>query len=116
MKRTLRNNKRYHNKSKCFLIIREGQKPMAKPKKFTKKYWEREKAKVVPLGKNVFKLFPENGKVQVYPKVETAPNGVGRGSTIDIEGMSSTEHEQFIQIMQYAITEFGKYKSQQKSP
>lgn len=82
------------------------------PTKYQQKYWEREQAKVIPLGNNVFKLFTENGKIQVYPKVVSAPNGVGRGSTIDIEHMSKEECEKLLQIIQYAITEFGKQKSQ----
>lgn len=86
------------------------------PTKFSKKYWERESAKIIPLGKNVFKLFTENGKIQIYPKVDTAPNGVGRGSTIDLEHMTSDELQKLVQIIQYAITEFGKQKQLQKSP
>lgn len=83
------------------------------PTKYQKKYWEREQAKVISLGKNVFKLFTENGKIQVYPKVNTAPNGVGRGSTIDLETMNANEQKQLIEVLQYAVTEFGKIK---KSP
>jgi hypothetical protein len=86
---------------------------MGQPSKFTKKYWEREKPKVIPLGKNVFKLFVENGKVQVFPKVATAPNGIGRGSTIDLEHMTEKELLQLIQVMQYAVTEYGKNKPTQ---
>lgn len=86
------------------------------PTKFSKKYWEREKAKVISLGQNVFKLFTENGKVQVYPKVDTAPNGVGRGSTIDLEHMTPADMEKLIQTIQYAVTEYGKQKHLQKSP
>jgi hypothetical protein len=80
------------------------------PTKYQKKYWEREQAKVISLGKNVFKLFTENGKIQVYPKVPTATNGIGRGSTIDLETMSDTERKQFLEVIQYAVTEFGKIK------
>lgn len=85
---------------------------MAKPSKFKQKYWEREQPKVIVLGKNVFKLFVENGKVQVYPKVDTAPNGIGRGSTIDLEQMNKKELQNLIQVMQYAVTEYGKNKPQ----
>lgn len=78
--------------------------------KYEKKYWEREQAKVISLGKNVFKLYLENGKIQVYPKVETAKNGVGRGSTIDLEHMNDKELLQLLQVIQYAVTEYGKNK------
>ena len=85
---------------------------MVKPAKFKQKYWEREEPKVVPLGNNILKLFIQAGKIQVYPKVDTAPNGVGRGSTIDIENMTIKEMENLIKVIQYAITEFTKIKSQ----
>lgn len=75
-----------------------------------KRYWEREKPKIVVLGKNVFKLFLENGKIQVYPKVDSAPNGVGRGATIDLERMKEDELNHFISIIGYAITEYRKNK------
>jgi hypothetical protein len=86
---------------------------MGQPTKFTKKYWEREKPKVVVLGKNVLKLFLENGKIQVFPKVDTAPNGVGRGSTIDLEHMNKKDLENLIHVIQYAVTEYGKIKHKQ---
>lgn len=82
---------------------------MAKTK-YDKKYWEREQAKVISLGRNVFKLYVENGKIQVYPKVETAKNGVGRGATIDLEHMNEKELLQLLQVIQYAVTEFTKNK------
>lgn len=88
---------------------------MAQPSKFNKKYWEREKPKVVALGRNVFKLFVENGKIQVFPKVDNAPNGIGRGSTIDLEHMSIKELQNLVQVIQYAITEYGKNSSKQSS-
>lgn len=75
-----------------------------------KRYWEREKPKIVVLGKNVFKLFLENGKIQVYPKVDSAPNGVGRGATIDLERMKEDELNHLISIMGYAVTEYRKNK------
>lgn len=75
--------------------------------KYDKKYWEREQAKVVSLGRNVFKLYVANGKIQVYPKVDNARNGVGRGSTIDLEQMNETELLQLLQVIQYAVTEYG---------
>lgn len=76
--------------------------------KYAKKYWEREQARVVTLGRNVFKLYPENGKLQVYPRVEGARNGVGRGSTIDLEHMSEKELLQLLQVVQFAVTEYQK--------
>ena len=76
--------------------------------KHDKKYWEREQAKVVVLGRNVIKLFVQNGKIQVYPKVEGARNGVGRGSTIDLEHMNEKEMLQLLQVIQFAVTEYTK--------
>ena len=76
--------------------------------KHVKKYWEREQAKIVTLGKNVFKLYAENGKLQVYPRVESAKNGVGRGATIDLEQMSETEMTQLLQVLEYAVNKFHK--------
>lgn len=72
------------------------------------RYWEREQAKVVILGRNVLKLYASNGKIQVFPKVETAKNGVGRGSTIDLEHMNETEMRQLLQVIQYAISNYKK--------
>lgn len=88
---------------------------MAKPSKFKQKYWEREQPKVISIGKNVFKLFLENGKVQVFPKVESAPNGIGRGSTIDLEHMDNKDLQNLVNVIHYAVTEYGKNKSQQSS-
>lgn len=85
---------------------------MGQPNKFKKKYWETETPKVIPLGNNVFKLFIKNGKIQVYPKVPTAPNGIGRGATIDIEHMDEEELKNFIRVIEYAVTEYGKNKPQ----
>lgn len=79
---------------------------MGQPSKFKQKYWEREKPKVVTIGKNVFKLFLENGKIQVFPKVDTAPNGVGRGSTIDLEHMNMKDLQNLIQLIQYAVSNY----------
>ena len=70
------------------------------------RYWEREQAKVITLGRNVLKLFAENGKIQVFPKVESAKNGVGRGSTIDLEHMTEKEKHQLLQVIQYAINTY----------
>lgn len=55
------------------------------------KYWETETAKVLKTEKNEIRVFQENGKIQVYPLVPSAPNGVGKGSTIDIQSMSPAE-------------------------
>lgn len=81
---------------------------MAEPIKFRKRYWEVEEPKVVVLGKNVLKLFTEHGKIQVYPKVDSAPNGVGRGATIDLEKMNEKERQQLVKIIKYAVDNFGK--------
>lgn len=74
------------------------------------KYWEREQPKIVVLGKNVFKVFLENGKIQVYPKVDTAPNGVGRGSTIDLENMSLNDLSMLNQLINYAVVNHSNFR------
>jgi hypothetical protein len=70
------------------------------------KYWETETPKVLILGKTVLKIFTTNGKVQVFPKVESAPNGVGRGSTIDLESMNKTDMDNLVKAIQYAVSKY----------
>lgn len=49
------------------------------------RYWEREQPQVLRTKKNELRFFPEHGKIQVYPRIEGTPHGVGRGVTINLE-------------------------------
>lgn len=49
-----------------------------------KRYWEFEDPKIVRTEANEFRWFKECQKLQVYPIVERAPRGIGRGVTIDL--------------------------------
>ena len=52
------------------------------------KYWETETPVIMSTSTNEIRVYPENGKIQVYPKVDNAPRGIGRGATIDLAGMT----------------------------
>lgn len=51
------------------------------------KYWEVETPKVIEGEKSVAKIYTENGKIQVFPKVPNTKHGIGRGATLDLETM-----------------------------
>jgi hypothetical protein len=58
------------------------------------KYWVVEQPREIITEKNVIKCFPDNGKLQVFPRISSAPNGVGKGATIDLEAMSVEQLQQ----------------------
>jgi hypothetical protein len=58
------------------------------------KYWETEQPRVLSTEKNEIRFYPENGKIQVFPKVSNAPRGVGKGATIDLDSMTVDELRQ----------------------
>jgi hypothetical protein len=49
------------------------------------KYWEAENPIIKESSKNVVKIYRNQGKVQVFPKVEKSRHGIGRGATMDLE-------------------------------
>jgi hypothetical protein len=51
------------------------------------KYWEVETPVVIEGEKSVAKIYTENGKVQVFPKVAGTRHGIGRGATLCLETM-----------------------------
>lgn len=58
------------------------------------KYWEAESPVIRKSEKNVVKVFREQGKVQVFPRVEGSRHGIGRGATLDLEKFAPDElHE-----------------------
>jgi hypothetical protein len=68
-----------------------------------KKYWEVEKPQVMKTGKNEFRLFADNGKLQVYPRIQTTATGVGRGTTVDLSTMSVEELQRLYTFLEHAI-------------
>lgn len=79
----------------------------------SKRYWENEKPSVFNFGRNQFRHYPKAGKLQVYPKVENSPHGVGRGATIDLREMTVEELEQLKIIVDMAVTlEIAKEKGE----
>jgi hypothetical protein len=56
----------------------EGRKLMAK-------YWDIENPIIKESSKNVVKVYRNQGKVQVFPKVENSRHGIGKGATMDLE-------------------------------
>jgi hypothetical protein len=67
------------------------------------KYWETETPEVMQTEKNQLRFYPENGKVQVFPVVASAANGVGRGATIDLASMTADELEELKSRIEHAI-------------
>lgn len=68
-----------------------------------KKYWELEKPVELSTEKNVIRVFMENGKAQIFPKVAGTAHGVGKGATVDLEMMTIEELEQFRLLINQAI-------------
>lgn len=50
-----------------------------------KKYYEVETPIVRKTEKNVIKLYPIHGKLQVFPRVKESKYGIGRGATLDFQ-------------------------------
>lgn len=69
----------------------------------SKRYWELEEPKTVEVGKNVFKIFREAGKIQCYTKVEKAPRGLSKGVTIDLELFTLEELEEFKEMIDQEV-------------
>jgi len=69
----------------------------------SKRYWEVETPVVFRSEKNEIRIFNEHGKIQVYPRVEGAAHGVGRGATIDLESMSIEELRELRDLINKAI-------------
>lgn len=70
------------------------------------KYWEKESPEVGTFGRTVLKVFPNAGKIQVYPRVHGSPNGVGRGATIDLEHMSKEERVKILKMLNDTISNY----------
>lgn len=68
-----------------------------------KKYWELEKPVELSTEKNVIRVFMENGKVQIFPKVAGTAHGIGKGASADLEMMTIEELEQFRLLINQAI-------------
>ena len=49
------------------------------------KYYEVETPIIRKSEKNVIKLFPMHGKIQVFPRVDGTKHGIGRGATLDFQ-------------------------------
>lgn len=67
-----------------------------KKEKFVK-YWELEEPTVITTTKNEIRFFPQYGKVQVYPKIETG-RGIGKGATINFDGFTNGDVEKFKEL------------------
>lgn len=52
------------------------------------KYWETETPVEIKGSKSVAKVYPENGKIQVFPVVANSRFGIGRGATLDLTSFS----------------------------
>jgi len=68
-----------------------------------KKYWEVETPVEISTEKNVVKVYSENGKVQVFPKVSNTKYGIGKGATVDLEIMTLEELAEFRELVNKAI-------------
>lgn len=68
-----------------------------------KKYWEVESPVILETEKNVVKVYSENGKVQVFPRVKGTAHGVGKGATIDLETMEVHELLELKELIGKAI-------------
>lgn len=51
------------------------------------KYWEVETPVEIKGEKSVVKIYKEAGKIQVFPVVQSAKYGIGKGATMDLESM-----------------------------
>lgn len=68
-----------------------------------RKYWEVEVPQELTTEKNVVKVYPENGKIQVFPRVTNTAYGIGKGATVDLETMSEEEVKQFVELVNQAV-------------
>lgn len=67
------------------------------------KYWEVETPVVIEGEKSVAKIYPENGKIQVFPVVKNTKHGIGRGATLDLETMDIDALKQLQEEINKAI-------------
>ena len=72
-------------------------------KTISNKYWETETPIVIEGEKSVAKIYMENGKVQVFPKVANTKYGIGKGATMDLESMNKASLIAFKEEMIKAI-------------
>lgn len=68
-----------------------------------KKYWEVETPVEITSEKNVVKVYEENGKIQVFPRVKSAKFGIGKGATLDLETMELSELQSIQELLNSAI-------------
>lgn len=87
------------------------------PEKKSAKYWETEKPEVETLGVNQFRWYKENGKLQMYRVKESAPNGVTKGCTMELDQMSVEELEELKDILTSAIDfEIAQREGEEEEP
>lgn len=63
------------------------------------KYWEDEEPTRFDFGKNVFQVYAKAGKIQVYKSVPSAPRGVSKGVTIEVDQMDEVEKEGLLKMV-----------------
>lgn len=49
------------------------------------KFWELEEPIIKKSEKNVVKIFRKQGRIQVFPRVDSSRYGIGRGATLNLE-------------------------------
>ena len=60
--------------------------------------------------KNVIKIFCEQGKIQVFPRVDSTKHGIGRGATMDLIEFNLEE----LSDLKRLINEVFNYQMQQR--
>ncbi|MEC0276853.1 hypothetical protein [Peribacillus frigoritolerans] len=71
-----------------------------------KKYWLNEEPHILSTEKNEIRFFEQHGKLQVFPKVESSKSGIGRGATINFEGLDMTDIESLVDGMNSIISAY----------
>lgn len=67
------------------------------------KYWELEEPVIKKSEKNVVKVFAEQGKLQVFPRVNNSKYGIGRGVTLDLEDFQLDELKELQSLIKHAL-------------
>jgi hypothetical protein len=67
------------------------------------RYFEKETPSIIKIKKNVIRIYQENGKIQIFPRVESAKYGVGKGVTICLECMDIRELSTLRDLVNQAI-------------
>jgi hypothetical protein len=86
-----------------------------------KKYWEHEEPVIISSEKNEIRFYCNHGKLQVFPKIETG-RGIGRGATLNLEGIDYSEIKRifssFIDIINkfMHIPDFDRVESNEVPP